>query len=784
MAKGGLTKGKSHAEGGIKMKVKSTGQNIEVEGGEVIINKKNVSDPTKLDFEGEQKTTCEILSDLNSRNGNGVTLECDSVEGKKYKHEKGGKLPKDDTRLIIEVDYGSYTENIVVDKNNVEEVANYLMNDLSIYEATYVSGDMDFFEDNIKPKKTKRIEKILDWEKQQMYFEEEARDDWNWQKREILEKKANLFNEKAERGLSKVNANELVYYGNHYSTMDLIHNYLSNDYFAESRYGKRRFQPEKKEKEFKKGGKVGKEQKRYTVYATNDSGGYTIEPETFSNYNDALEHYEYLSINDVDESNDKLKQNEKNLIEDIIVYNEEEDEEEIIESNILKSEYIKSANVDTDEIIDEIQNRVKEKYNIGGYFQYGSKYQDIDVYDEMDEDEIIGCVQVRVADHSQNARNLSKSNCKEKVSFVIANVDPTANRFMPLGDEYYFKSYQTVDEIWEEIVEIIDEKIDNVRYSFSKGGKLPKQTPKADLPKPFELTYNRLKAKSEGKGRMPSLKSVSKLLDELKIPNFYYDVQTEKYSSPSGMPYYTSGGARTYKGGNLAVKEIRLDINSTDSYYSHNTTDYAEQLIDLIDKKLSEIKPKQTPKSDLQKALKGIEVAIEISGETKDLLKAKEGVEMAMGLSKPSLTKRQKLEQDLKNESVKIWFEKKDNITRQTNKKFLSISELTDVELNRLRNDIIIYGIKKGILSDKKGRTVFLNWELTTKKPKYKIYYLTENGAEKTLFFDNKKDALKELKELNKVDRFNNYTLLNISEWNKDLEDYINFKSTHTINRM
>tara|TARA_Y100000004_G_scaffold190984_1_gene249013 strand:+ start:241 stop:2883 length:2643 start_codon:yes stop_codon:yes gene_type:complete len=257
--KGGLTKGKSHAEGGIKMKVASTGQNIEVEGGEVIVNKKNVADPTKLEFEGEQKTTCEILSDLNSRNGNGVTLECDSVEGKKYKHEKGGKLPKDDTRLIIEVDYGSYTENIVVDKNNVEEVANYLMNDLSIYEATYVSGDMDFFEDNIKPKKTRRIQKILDWEKQAQNFEEEASYGTNWQKREILEKKANLFNEKAERGLSKVNANELVYYGYHYGTMDLIHTYLSIDYFADSRYGKRRFQPEKKEKEFKKGGKLPKE---------------------------------------------------------------------------------------------------------------------------------------------------------------------------------------------------------------------------------------------------------------------------------------------------------------------------------------------------------------------------------------------------------------------------------------------------------------------------------------------------------------------------------------------
>jgi len=67
-------------------------------------------------------------------------------------------------------------------------------------------------------------------------------------------------------------------------------------------------------------------------------------------------------------------------------------------------------------------------------------------------------------------------------------------------------------------------------------------------------------------------------------------------------------------------------------------------------------------------------------------------------------------------------------------------------------------------------------------KPKYKIYYLTRNGAEKTLFFDNKKDALKELKELNKVDSFNNYTLLNISEWNKDYEDYINFNQSKYYN--
>jgi hypothetical protein len=480
MAKGGLTKGKSHAEGGIKMKVKSTGQNIEVEGGEVIINKKNVADPTKLDFEGEQKTTCEILSDLNSRNDNGVTLECDSVEGKKYKHKEGGKLPKDNTRLIIEVDYGSYTENIVVDKNNVEEVANYLMNDLSIYEATYVSGDKDFFYGYIKPKKTNRIQKIIDWENQALRLEEEASYGTNWQKREILEKKAKLINEKAERGLSKINANELVYYCQYYMTADLIE--FRDEYFADSRLGKIRFQPEKKEKEYKEGGKLPK-----------------------------------------------------------------------------------------------------------GTYRYKSK----------------------------------------GVNYIVRKLD----------DEYgkRWLAWQTDDSSDWNDDKILDykgkTKADLIRFIDNLDRIYKQQTPKSDLPKPFELTYNRLKAKSEGKGRMPSLKKIAELLDELKIPNFYSDVETEKYSKSSGMRYSTSGGARTYKGGNLEVKEIRLDINSTDSYYAYNTTDYAKKLIDLIDEKLSEIKPKQTPKSDLEKALKGIEVAIEISGETKDLLKAKEGIEMAMELS-------------------------------------------------------------------------------------------------------------------------------------------------------
>ena len=42
-AKGGITEGKSHKEGGIPMVVKSTGQQVELEGGEGVINKRNMA---------------------------------------------------------------------------------------------------------------------------------------------------------------------------------------------------------------------------------------------------------------------------------------------------------------------------------------------------------------------------------------------------------------------------------------------------------------------------------------------------------------------------------------------------------------------------------------------------------------------------------------------------------------------------------------------------------------------------------------------------------------------
>ena len=96
-AKGGITKGKSHKEGGIPMVVKSTGQKVELEGGEGVINKRNMSDTKKHTFDGKQLTKCEIASEINSDNNNGVKIDCDDITGKQYKYKKGGRLeyPKD-----------------------------------------------------------------------------------------------------------------------------------------------------------------------------------------------------------------------------------------------------------------------------------------------------------------------------------------------------------------------------------------------------------------------------------------------------------------------------------------------------------------------------------------------------------------------------------------------------------------------------------------------------------------------------------------------------------------
>ena len=92
----GYLVGRTHAEGGIKAVNKSTGQPLEMQGGEVVITAPAVSDQTKREFEGKMMTNREILSAINEKGG-GVAFA------------KGGDIPKDIKRTGASYKYGGKT---------------------------------------------------------------------------------------------------------------------------------------------------------------------------------------------------------------------------------------------------------------------------------------------------------------------------------------------------------------------------------------------------------------------------------------------------------------------------------------------------------------------------------------------------------------------------------------------------------------------------------------------------------------------------------------------------
>lgn len=104
-AAGGMLVGRRHSEGGIKAVNKSTGQPLEMEGGEVVITRNAVSDTEKREFEGEMLTNREILSRINESGGGvsfasgGKVSEC-ACSGKVFKH---GGVFMTDYQIIAEM---------------------------------------------------------------------------------------------------------------------------------------------------------------------------------------------------------------------------------------------------------------------------------------------------------------------------------------------------------------------------------------------------------------------------------------------------------------------------------------------------------------------------------------------------------------------------------------------------------------------------------------------------------------------------------------------------------
>jgi len=105
-----------------------------------------------------------------------------------------------------------------------------------------------------------------------------------------------------------------------------------------------------------------------------------------------------------------------------------------------------------------------------------------------------------------------------------------------------------------------------------------------NLSKQSQKTYYRIQLKARETGtrpaRFPSLKMISKLLDELNIEN-HLDEWSETKWRENGLRYHTSGGG-TYYGWRLRIPKNRMEMISTDSYYSWNTWTYARELERLI----------------------------------------------------------------------------------------------------------------------------------------------------------------------------------------------------------
>ncbi|MEI7509320.1 MAG: hypothetical protein WCJ62_07635, partial [Flavobacterium sp.] len=92
----GYLVGRTHAKGGIDAVNTSTGQPLNMQGGEVVITAPAVSDTTKREFQGKMMTNREILSKINS-DGGGVSFA------------NGGEMPKSIKHTGASYKYGGKT---------------------------------------------------------------------------------------------------------------------------------------------------------------------------------------------------------------------------------------------------------------------------------------------------------------------------------------------------------------------------------------------------------------------------------------------------------------------------------------------------------------------------------------------------------------------------------------------------------------------------------------------------------------------------------------------------
>lgn len=89
----------------------------------------------------------------------------------------------------------------------------------------------------------------------------------------------------------------------------------------------------------------------------------------------------------------------------------------------------------------------------------------------------------------------------------------------------------------------------------------------------------RLVARANDNGRMPSLKSVHNLLLEAGLESYLRESRHMVENRSRGARYVNSRSEG--KSGSL-LRVGNLELDSSDSYYSANSWNYARQLLDLL----------------------------------------------------------------------------------------------------------------------------------------------------------------------------------------------------------
>ena len=207
-----------------------------------------------------------------------------------------------------------------------------------------------------------------------------------------------------------------------------------------------------------------------------------------TSYEDAKSEYEGATIGDFGDSEFNVSL-EKKIDKYKFVYELDEDESiddypieeyyddsyyyELIEEgefDNIENRVVTAFNSSSEDLLDEVQEWAKDKF--GNY-----KYNTIDVYSEDDtneENDSIGSIQLRIADHSQNESNLPYG-IDRSLSVVIANKDATRGRFQQNRPQIYFDGNDSFDYVISEIENYIEDAKEYIQSKkFEKGGRLRK----------------------------------------------------------------------------------------------------------------------------------------------------------------------------------------------------------------------------------------------------------------------------------------------------------------------